>query len=95
MKNIMIVDSARNCVYEIYAVRDSDYDLVFPTEGQEIEFIELLKERNPPRELFTRMWSQPVAKPDVRGIHGTLFYGMLDRLECWPDKKWRRSHRPT
>jgi hypothetical protein len=33
MKNIMVIDGAENCVYDVFAAPDDDFALIFP-EGR-------------------------------------------------------------
>ena len=43
-KNIMVIDGAENCVYDIFATPDDDFALIFP-EGTDIAFIEDIERR--------------------------------------------------
>lgn len=36
--------------------------------------------------LLGDLWKRPVHKPDVRGIHGTLFYGLDEKKKYYPTK---------
>jgi hypothetical protein len=40
MKNVQVIDGAVNCTYHIFAFTDEQFALIFPEEGQDIEFIE-------------------------------------------------------
>lgn len=40
MKNIMIIDGAINCAYDIYQASDEEFSFIFPAEDQDIQFIE-------------------------------------------------------
>ena len=91
MKNIQVIDGADNCTYDIYAVTEDEFKIIFPGEGQDIEFIEDFWERierNPvPDDMMSKIWDRYVYKKDVVGIHGTLFYGLRDiKKEFYPDK---------
>jgi hypothetical protein len=33
------------------------------------------------------LWKRPVAKKDVRGIHGTLFYQLTHKRRYYPTKR--------
>ncbi len=44
MKNIMIIDGAENCVYDIFAAPDDDFALIF-LEGTDIALIEDIERR--------------------------------------------------
>lgn len=89
MKNIQIIDGALNCSYSIFSVTDEEFRILFPA-GQDIEFIEDVVRRVGDLELGKMMepvWKRPVRKPDVCGIHGTLFYKLPYKKKYYPDKK--------
>ena len=83
MKNIQVIDGALNCTFSIFEATDEEFALLFPEPGQEIQFAEdfgdLLSQEEVASTL-NRIWERPIRKRDVRGIHGTLFYG-LDRYK--------------
>jgi hypothetical protein len=39
MKNVQVIDGARNCVYDVFATSDDDHSLLFP-DGTDIAFAE-------------------------------------------------------
>jgi hypothetical protein len=86
MKNIMIVDGAENCVYDIFATPEDDFALIFP-EGTDIAFIEDI-ERRPNAELvfeaLKRTWSNRIPKREAVGIHGILFYQLYGKRKYYP-----------
>ena len=86
----MVITGAENCSYSIFAVPDEAFEQIFPN-GQDIEFFEDLMERlgkNLVDELLVPAWSNRIEKPDVVGIHGTLFYKLRDRKkQFYPNKK--------
>jgi hypothetical protein len=50
-ENIQVIDSARNCTYDVFEIADSDFELLFPSPRQDIEFSEDFfagRERTPP-----------------------------------------------
>jgi hypothetical protein len=88
MKNVLIIDGADNCEYAIFAMTDDEFKVVFPGERQNVEFIEDLVDRISEEgvaSLFKAVWKRGVKKPDVVGIHGTLFYQL----------SWKRKYYPT
>lgn len=90
MKNVQIIDGADNCSYSIFQMTDEEFSRVFPEPGQDIEFIEdfLERDRHEAEGLdLSPVWSRPVAKADVRGIHGTLFYELLWKKKYYPTKR--------
>jgi len=79
-----------NCTYHIYAFTDEQFALLFPEEGQDIEFIEDVWERlsrKQRKRAFSGAWSRPVRKPDAQGIHGTLFYQLEYKKKFYPSKR--------
>jgi hypothetical protein len=62
MNNIQVIDSAENCVYDIFAATDSEFALIFPP-GQDVAFIDEVMARGPEAQLdaaFSRIWRRPV-----------------------------------
>jgi hypothetical protein len=89
-KNIQIIDSALNCAYGIFSVNEIDFREIFPEEGQDIEFVEDFFARagtEHAKNIQNRLWSAPMNKKEVEGIHGTLFYGMEFKKQFYPTKK--------
>lgn len=89
MKNIQVIDGADNCTYDIFAVSEEDFDLLFPKPNQNIEFIEDVVDRigeQKIRDLNSRLWNNRILKEDVNGIHGTLFYQLLSKKKYYPSK---------
>ena len=71
-KNVQIIDGAMNCTYSIYAFTDEQFALLFPEEGQDIEFIEDVwarLSRKQWKRAFSGAWTRPRRKPDAQGIH--------------------------
>jgi hypothetical protein len=89
VKNILIIDGAENCEYAIYAVTEDEFTKIFPENRQNVEFIEDLVERigdGGVASLMAPVWKREVKKPDVRGIHGTLFYQLYWKKKFYPTK---------
>src|SRR5262249_53553929 len=89
-KNVQIIDGAMNCTYHIYAFTDEEFALIFPEEGQDIEFIEDVWKRLSKKQwkrAFSGAWTRPVRKPDAQGIHGTLFYQLDYKKKYYPSKR--------
>jgi hypothetical protein len=90
MKNIQAIDGARNYAYRIFAITDEEFRVLFPAPGQDIEFIEDVVERigdESVGDLMRPVWTRPVNKIDVSGIHGTLFYDLVQKKQFYPTKK--------
>ncbi|KVH56243.1 hypothetical protein WS89_02140 [Burkholderia sp. MSMB1072] len=89
MKNIQIIDGAENCVYDIFAATDEQFDLIFPNET-DIAFIDEVYGRSDEASLnaaFAEIWARPVKKKEVSGIHGTLFYELGQKKKYYPSRK--------
>ena len=89
MKNVQVIDGAVNCTYPIYAFTDDEFLLIFPAPGQDIEFIDDARKRlglEKTGETLKGVWKRLVKKPDVVGIHGTLFYELEEKKEYYPSK---------
>jgi hypothetical protein len=86
MKNIMVIDGADNCVYDIFTASDDDFALVFPL-GTDIAFIEDIERRADAERVFEaldKLWSKRIPKRDARGIHGIVFYGLYGKRRYYP-----------
>jgi hypothetical protein len=90
MKNVQIIDGANNCTYSIYSFTDEEFSTVFPEPGQNVEFIEDAVARVGDEHLgniLAPVWKRFVKKPEVAGIHGTLFYELGHKKKYYPTKK--------
>ena len=90
MKNIQVIDGANNCAYSIYQASDESFSQIFPSAGQDIEFIEDFVARlgeKKASEILGAVWKQRLAKRDVVGIHGTLFFEFVAKKKFYPNKQ--------
>ena len=90
MKNVQVIDGAVNAAYAIFEVTEDEFSLIFPGAGQNIEVIEDMVERlgdDRVGEIMAPIWEREVPKPDVCGIHGTLFYGMPEKRKYYENKR--------
>ncbi|KAA3452859.1 hypothetical protein C7I87_01415 [Mesorhizobium sp. SARCC-RB16n] len=96
MKNVQLIDGAINTAYNIYAVSDEDFELIFPN-GQDIEFIEDFIKRVGRKRAGQVVYSLNKGlqkKSEVNGIHGTLFYELRrQKKRLYPNKRF--SDDPT
>jgi hypothetical protein len=85
MKNIMVIDGADNCVYDVFAASEQQFALIFPP-GTDIAFIEDVETREGAMQLraLETLWTKRVPKAQVTGIHGLLFYGLLQKRQYYP-----------
>jgi hypothetical protein len=89
MKNIQVIDGADNCTYSIYAATEEEFKIIFPADGQDIEFIEDALKRNSKdvNNALEKVWNRYIEKKDIQGIHGTLFYELENKKQYYPTKK--------
>lgn len=91
MKHIQVIDGATNCTYSIFAATDEEFASAFPGE-QNVGFPDEIRARlGEPRasEFFNALWTRPVDKKSVVGIHATLFYGLDGKKALYPDRRER------
>lgn len=96
MKNIQVIDGADNCVYDIFAVTDEEFELVF-RKGQDVAFINEVYSRADSADLdksFAMIWERRVSKSDVIGIHGTLFYDLDHKSVYYPTRRDEEAINP-
>jgi hypothetical protein len=88
-KNVQVIDGALNCTYDIYSVPARDFKAIFPSPGQDVEFVEdfFARNRRTAQRIWKGMWSRRVAKKDVVGIHGTVFCGLEFKKKYYPTKR--------
>lgn len=87
MRHIQVIDGADNSVYAIFGLSESDYKMIFPLPGQDIEFIEDTIRRlgeAKAADITKRLWKTPILKDEVLGIHGTLFLDLSWKLAFYP-----------
>lgn len=90
MKNVQVIEASPGSTFSVFQMTDDEFRAVFPGAGQDIEFAEDLYERlgdEGAEKLLASVWTRPVRKADVAGLHGTLFYGFAERREHYPDTK--------
>jgi hypothetical protein len=90
MKNIQVFDGARNATFSIFLATDDEFAAVFPSHGQDMEFIEDFIARvgeDKARAILAPIWDRPILKRDAMGIHGSLFFEFEDRKEFYPATK--------
>jgi len=88
-KNVQVIDGALNCAYDIFSLPEDDFRLVFPSTDQDIEFVEdfFARDERVAQRVCEAMWTSRVDKTSVRGIHGTLFYGLEAKKVFYPTKR--------
>lgn len=89
MKNVQVIDGAVNCCYDVYAVTDEEFELLFPN-GADVEFISDFAIRvgeKKATDVTKSMWKRRQDKKGINGIHGTLFYELNFKKAYYPTKK--------
>lgn len=89
MKNIQAIDGAENATFSIFQATDEEFELLFP-DGTDVAFAEDIEARLTEEQLhklFDAVWSRPVEKKTVQGIHGTYFVDLDRRKVFFPSRK--------
>lgn len=97
MKNIQVIDGAVNCVYDVFAATEEEFDAIFPG-GQDVAFIDEVYNNGKPELLdlaFKAIWERRVPKLLVQGIHGTLFYELDVKKPYYPTRKDEEAINPN
>ena len=90
LKNIQIVDGARNATFSVFQATEDEFAAIFPADGQDIEFIEDFIERvgdEQAGQILKPVWDRPILKRDAQGIHGTLYYEYEAKRQYLPATK--------
>lgn len=96
MKNVLVIDGADNCVYDIFAFTDEQFAIVFP-RGTDIAFIDEVEKNVDPeslKEAFHGVWERRIPKQNVNGIYGTLFYELEKKKVYYPTRKDEEAVNP-
>jgi len=97
MKNIQVIDGARNCVYDIFAATEEEFALIFP-EGHDVAFIDEVLKREDSAALdaaFEKIWQRRIPKREASGIHGLLFYELEEKKPYYPTRKDEEAVNPN
>lgn len=89
MKNIQIIDSAENTVYDIFAATEEEFSVQFP-DGTDVAFSDEIFDRGDEPSLialFSKIWERRIPKKDAHGIHGIIFYGLPEKKQYYPTRK--------
>ena len=89
-KNIQVIDSALNCTYEIFSLPEEYFQLMFPGDGQDIEFIDDFIERvgeEVALKILDTAWKNRINKKMALGVHGTLFFELAHKKKYYPTKR--------
>ena len=89
MRNIQVIDGAANCTYSVFKIADSAFVSLFP-DAQDVAFIDEVIDRigeAQAQRILANVWSHPVLKRSVRGIHGTLFFDLDAKKRLYPTRR--------
>jgi hypothetical protein len=87
MKNIQVIDGANNCAYDVYSATEEEFIIIFPEPDQDIQFIEDIRDSDAVKQALSLIWNRRVNKPEINGIHGTIFYELVEKKKFYPNKK--------
>ena len=90
VKNVQIIDRAMNATFSVFQATEEEFLAIFPTFGQDMEFVEDFIGRcgaEQSERILGSIWERPILKRDAHGIHGTLYYGYEDRRHHLPATK--------
>ena len=96
MKNIQVIDSADNSVYDIFQATDEEFSLIYPI-GEDVAFIDEVYARGPSKELgaaFERIWKRRIPKRNAMGIHGLLYFELDFKMKYYPTRKDEEAINP-
>jgi hypothetical protein len=74
MKNIQIIDGAKNSIFEVYGITEELFDIMFPS-NTDIAFLDDLEQifaKVGDDQIMQMLYGRPVNKKELSGIHGTL-----------------------
>lgn len=98
MKNVQVIEADPGSTFSVFQMSDDEFRSVFPAPGQDIEFAEDLFERlgdDAAEKLLAAVWTRPVLKSTLAGLHGTLLYGFAERRHHYPESKCERDYDPS
>ena len=95
MKNIQVIDGAMNSTYSFFQCDDQQFRIIFPMDGQnilfieDVDFLDCFSDIEKTKNSIRSLWSRPIRHEDVKGVHGTIFYGKNNCKKYYPEsRKW-------
>jgi hypothetical protein len=95
-RNVQVIDGARNCVYDVFALSEEDFALLFP-DGSDIAFAEDFESRPDLDRVLAaleRLWLNRIPKALAMGIHGLLFYELPEKRQFYPTRRDEEATNP-
>ena len=83
-------------MYDIFAATEEEFARIFPAD-QNIAFSDEVSARNTSAAfvaILNQIWQRPIAKRDVVGIHGILFYGLQHKKQFYPSRRDKDAVNP-
>ena len=90
MKNVQVIDASDDCPYNIYAVTEDVFGSIFD-DGTSVQFLESLTEQigeEKTKAIVDLIEAGKIARDEVRGIHGLLFFGLIERSIYFPTRRF-------
>jgi hypothetical protein len=90
VKNIQVIDGADNATYSIFQAAEDEFKTIFPLPGQDLEIVEDYVGRVGEAETnrtLSGLWTRPIYKHDVQGIHSTLYYDYKEKAKYLPKSR--------
>lgn len=88
MKNVQVIDGAQNATFSVFQATDEEFALLFPN-GTDVAFCGDVESRLTEKQqddVFGALWSRPVDKKTIHGIHGTYFADLDERQFFFPTR---------
>ncbi|WP_337267578.1 hypothetical protein [Oryzifoliimicrobium ureilyticus] len=85
MKNIMVIDGADNCAYDVFQATEEEFRSIFPANDQDVAFAEELGDRE--EGFLIEIYQRPLHKTKVQGLHGMLFVGCSHKKIFYPNRR--------
>ena len=86
MKNIQVIDGAKNCVYDIFAATEEEFTLIFPA-GEDVAFIDEVCNREDEQTLDAVFAGRYVREERLmltaRGFSQGQEHGPFPSLNMW------------
>lgn len=98
MKNILVITDAVNCVYDIFAITDKEFSIIFTTKSRVIRYSDAKYKLYKANfdlycSSFIRMKFRRIPKIDVNGIDGIFIDSHIsdDSIQSWDENVDIRS----
>lgn len=96
MKNIQVIDGARNAVFDVFQATDDEFALIFPP-GEDVAFVEEVYGRGDRVALdaaLGRIRARRIPKREAVGINGILYVGLEHKKAYYPTRRDEEAVNP-